>query len=83
MPVCLSTWPWCEMCALILTSFWILGAGGVLQLSIDDLKQTCGNFHPSKQIGKGGFGEVFRVYFRSINIAIKLLSEYVCILYNT
>ena len=52
-----------------------------MQLSIDDLKQACDGFHPSKQIGKGGFGEVYRGYFRSTSIAVKLLTD-VCILGN-
>ena len=51
--------------------FWILRAGGVLQLT----KQVCGNFLPLKQIGKGCFGEGFLGYFRSTNITIKLLSH--------
>ena len=38
-------------------------------------------FHPSKQIEKGGFGEVYRGFFRSTSIAIKLLTD-VCILVN-
>ena len=46
-----------------------------MQLSIDDLKQACDGFHPSKQIGKGDFGKVYRGYFRSTSIAIKLLTD--------
>ena len=53
----------------------ILGSSGVLQLNIDDLKQACDDFNPSKKIGKGGFGEVFRGYFQSTNIAIKLVTD--------
>lgn len=45
---------------------------GVIEFSEADIVTATNNFDPSSVIGKRGFGEVHRAYFRSSSIAVKV-----------
>lgn len=51
-----------------------LGESQLLQLDSSSLKEASNDFNKSNLIGEGGFGTVFKGYFRSTHIAIKLLT---------
>lgn len=45
-----------------------------MKLDEADLKKATNNFDQSKRVGVGGFGEVFKGFFRSTYVAIKLIN---------
>ena len=43
--------------------------------TIRELKEATGDFDPTKVVGKGGFGEVYRGKLRHTDVAIKVLND--------
>ena len=46
----------------------------VMQMTEEDLKAATNDFDQSNRIGVGGFGSVYKGYFRCTYIAVKVLS---------
>ena len=47
----------------------------VLEFKEDDLKKATDGFSKSRNVGRGGFGDVYRGYVHGSNVAIKILTE--------
>ena len=47
----------------------------VREFSEDDINKSTENFSPSRELGHGGFGTVYKGYINGTNIAVKVLSE--------
>lgn len=45
--------------------------GGLPLFSGEELRQATGNWHPGNELGKGGFGVVYKGYFKQTYVAIK------------
>ena len=52
--------------------------GGVLKMTEEELKEATNNFAEQNKIGEGGFGRVYKGYFRCTHLAIKLLTTVSC-----
>ena len=50
-------------------------AVGILKLTEEELNAATNNYAESHKIGEGGFGCVYKGYFRCTHIAVKVLTS--------
>ena len=47
----------------------------LINISLRELSHACNDFHISNQIGRGGFGEVYRGRWNGQDIAVKRIKD--------